>query len=44
MSDLIVEIDNDKKNLKEDCFTLGEIVDIVTMKYRKKGDKNKSDE
>lgn len=42
LSDIVVEIDNDKKHLVEDCFTLGEIVQLVTMKFRNK--KSKEDE
>lgn len=36
LSDIVVEIDNDKKHLAEDCFTLGEVVDLVNMRFRHK--------
>jgi hypothetical protein len=37
-----MEIDNDKKHIAEDCFTLGEISELVNMKYR--NGKTKADE
>lgn len=38
----MVEIDNDKKHLAEDCFTLGEVVELVKMRFRHK--RTKEDE
>ena len=38
LSELVVEMDRDKKQLGEDCFTLDEVVQLVLMKYRKTPD------
>ena len=35
LSDLVVELDKDKKHLGEDCFTLEEFVQLVLMKNKK---------
>lgn len=35
ISNLVVEIDKDKKYLSEDCFTLADLVEAVLMRFNK---------
>lgn len=35
LSELVVEMDRDKKHLSEDCFTLDEVVQLVLMRSKK---------
>lgn len=35
LSDIVVEMDKDKKTLGEDCFTLADMVEIVMRKVNK---------
>lgn len=35
MSDIVVELDNDKKHIVEDTFTLGDIVQIISGRKKK---------
>ena len=37
---MIVEVDSDKKYLQEDCFTLGEVVELVGMRFKKMPQRN----
>ena len=34
LSDLVVEIERDKKHLAEDCFTLDEVVQVILMRNK----------
>ena len=43
LSDIVVEMDGDKKHLLEDCFTLAEVVEMVTMKYRNRSEDQEQD-
>lgn len=37
LSDFVVELDQDKKHLGEDCFTLDEVVQMIIMDGKGKG-------
>lgn len=41
LSNIVVEMDNDKKYLGEDRFTLADMVEMVLMKFNKQNNTSK---